>query len=203
MCYNLIYFFGNKMRQKTFYTNISGGKFKGKKLLLPSLDTTRSTKAILKSSYFNTIQFDIIDAMFVEVFAGSGSMGLEALSRGAREAVFIEKDKYAFEILKKNCASFENIKYLRVNGDAFIELPKIAARLSENAFFYFDPPFDIRDGMDGIYEKSMELLRGIPKTNVRLAAFEHSSSFKMPNFIGCYELQKTKSFGNSSLSFYL
>jgi 16S rRNA (guanine(966)-N(2))-methyltransferase RsmD len=170
---------------------------------LPSFDTTRSTKAILKSSYFNAIQFDVIDAVFVEVFAGSGSMGLEALSRGAKEAVFIEKDRYAFETLKKNCASFENIKYSHINADAFLELPKIAARLNESAFFYFDPPFDIREGMEGIYEKSMELLKRIPKEKVRLAAFEHLSSFKMPNFIDCYKLQKTKSFGNSSLSFYL
>ncbi|MDR2635888.1 MAG: RsmD family RNA methyltransferase, partial [Campylobacteraceae bacterium] len=52
--------------QKNLNVIITGGRFKGKKLLLPPLETTRSTKAILKSSFFNTIQFDIQNSLFVE-----------------------------------------------------------------------------------------------------------------------------------------
>ena len=54
--------------KKTIYTNIIGGKYRGKKLELASLNTTRSTKSILKESFFNTVQFDIVDSTFFEVF---------------------------------------------------------------------------------------------------------------------------------------
>ncbi|MDR3345992.1 MAG: 16S rRNA (guanine(966)-N(2))-methyltransferase RsmD, partial [Campylobacteraceae bacterium] len=178
------------------------GRFKGKKLLLPSLETTRSTKAILKLSYFNTIQFDIVESVFVEVFAGSGSIGLEALSRGAKEAYFIEKDRLAFEALKKNCDSLKELKSVCIKGDAFVELPKITQWLKDGAFFYFDPPFDIREGMGDIYEKSIALLSSLPRSKVKLAAYEHISSFQMPKTIGDFELSKTKTFGNSAISFY-
>jgi len=80
-----------------FQSAIISGKYKGIKIELPSLDTTRSSKVIVKESYFNTIQFDVIDCILVEVFSGSGSVGLEALSRGAEHVFFMEKDKAAFK----------------------------------------------------------------------------------------------------------
>ena len=74
----------NSEKSKPITKKIISGKFKNKVLKLPSKTTTRSSKAIVLESFFNTIQFDIIDATFVEVFSGSGSIGLEALSRGAK-----------------------------------------------------------------------------------------------------------------------
>jgi 16S rRNA (guanine(966)-N(2))-methyltransferase RsmD len=182
---------------------IIGGRFKGKKLLLPSKETTRSTKAILKLSFFNTVQFDIEDSYFIEAFAGSGSIGLEALSRGAKKVFFIEKDKAAFDILKKNCESLGEAECVCFFDDTFVRLPQIAQSLDKAAFFYFDPPFDTREGMSGIYEKSLELLASLPKSKVKLAAFEHISYFKMPKRAGEFELFKSKTFGNSSTSFYM
>jgi 16S rRNA (guanine(966)-N(2))-methyltransferase RsmD len=192
-----------KLTQKSLHVTILGGKFKGKKLFLPSKDTTRSTKAILKSSFFNTVQFDIIDATFIEAFAGSGSMGLEALSRGAKKAYFIEKDKAAFGTLKRNCENVDALKTICFLDDTFIRLPQIAQSLEKAAFFYFDPPFDIRDGMSDIYEKAIELFASLPKSKVKLAAFEHVSAFEMPNFIKDFKLLKRKTFGNSSISYYM
>ncbi|NOR55630.1 MAG: 16S rRNA (guanine(966)-N(2))-methyltransferase RsmD, partial [Sulfurovum sp.] len=72
-----------KEKIKIFTTTITGGEYKGKKVEIPDIFTTRSSKGILKESLFNTLQFDIMDKNFVEVFSGSGSIGLEALSRGA------------------------------------------------------------------------------------------------------------------------
>ena len=86
-------------------TKIIAGKYKGKILELPSLDVTRSSKARLKESLFNVLQFDIIDKIFIESFAGSGSIGLEAISRGAKRAYFIEKDRNSYQILLKNLVS--------------------------------------------------------------------------------------------------
>jgi len=80
------------MKNNTGLTKkIVAGKFKGKTLKLPSKETTRSSKMIVVESFFNTIQFDVIDSIVVEVFSGSGSIGLEALSRGAKKSYFYGK----------------------------------------------------------------------------------------------------------------
>jgi 16S rRNA (guanine(966)-N(2))-methyltransferase RsmD len=190
------------MKNKEIFSIISAGKYKGKKLKLPSLQSTRSTKSILKESYFNTIQFDIIDEVFIEVFGGSGSMGLEALSRGAKHSYFIEKDKSAYEILKNNCDFIDKQNSTCKRADSFEYLPALVDTLTCKAFFYFDPPFNIREGMDDIYEKVYTLISNIPQNKANLIAIEHMSSYKLPPQIGKYTLQKTKKFGKSSLSYY-
>lgn len=190
-------------KNNTLHVNIIGGKFKGKKLLLPPLDNTRSTKSILKAAYFNVIQFDIIDKIFIEAFGGSGSMGLEALSRGAKKAYFIEKNKAAFDVLTKNCNSLIKAQCEMIFGDVFEELPKVMQKIDEKVYLYFDPPFEFRDGMNEIYQKTFALLSKLDKNKIQLAAFEHMSRFKMPEYICEFKLEKTKVFGNSSISFYI
>ncbi len=190
------------MKNKEIFSVISAGKYKGKKLKLPSLESTRSSKSILKESFFNTIQFDIIDEVFVEVFAGSGSIGLEALSRGAKQAYFIEKDRAAFEILRQNCEMVDANKAIYKKADSFEYFNTLLSNLTCKAYFYFDPPFSIRDGMEEIYEKVYTLIKNIPKEKTKLIAIEHMSRNKLPKNISIYTLQKTKKFGKSSLSYY-
>ena len=190
------------MRKNEIYKSITAGKFKGKKLKLPSLESTRSTKSILKESYFNTVQFDIIDESFVEVFGGSGSMGLEALSRGASHAYFIEKDSKAFAILKKNCDFIDSSNTTCKRADSFEYFSDFLNTSTCRAFFYFDPPFSIRDGMNEIYEKVYHLIEQIPKNRANLITIEHMSSHKLPKNIGIYSLIKTKKFGKSAVTFY-
>jgi len=189
--------------KNNLYTTINGGKYKGKKLLLPSLSTTRSTKSIIKESFFNTVQFEIIGKNFIEVFAGSGSMGLEALSRGAKKIYFIEKDKNAYNILLENIKSLNTKECTAINGDSFTEFLNILNLIEEKSYFYFDPPFHIRDGMDEIYEKTFELIENIPKELVEMIAVEHISSIKMPENISGYKLKKSRKFGKTTISYFL
>ncbi len=191
------------METKPLYSSISAGKYKGKKLLLPSKESTRSTKAILKGSFFDTLQSDIIGKNFIEVFGGSGSMGLEALSRGAKHAYFIEKDFQAFNILRKNCDSIDTASTSCVKGDTFLMLPTLYSTLTCKSIFYFDPPFSIRGGMEDVYSKTMNLIASLPLSIVHLIAIEHMSGLELPLSIGSYSFQKTKKFGNSSLSYYM
>ena len=191
------------MATKPLFTTISAGRYKGKKIMLPSLDSTRSTKAIIKGSLFDTLQYDIVDGVFVEVFGGSGSMGLEALSRGAKQAYFIEKDKAAFSILKSNCNAIDQEHTKPFLGNSFVIFPEILSLLTCKAFFYFDPPFSIRDGMEDIYQKVMDLIASIPYEKAHLIVIEHMSSLMLPDAIGLYTLHKTKKFGNSALSYYM
>ena len=186
-------------------TKIIAGKFKGKLLELPSLDVTRSSKSRLKESFFNVLQFDIIDKVFVEAFAGSGSIGLEAVSRDAKRAYFVELDKASYRILIKNCKSLDASVCQIFQGDTFVQTPEIIKNLknsSDEIILYIDPPFDYRDGMEDIYNKSFEMVRNIENDNVYMIVFEHVTTLNMPKELGKFTLKKSKKFGKSSLSYY-
>ena len=148
-------------RIKVFTTTINAGKHKGKKLEIPAISTTRSSKGILKESLFNTLQFEIIDKNFVEVFGGSGSVGLEALSRGAEDAYFIEYNHNAYKILERNAKAIDSEHTHLFMGNSFEIFPRVyelVKRSGRKTYFYFDPPFSTREGMDSVYDKTLELL---------------------------------------------
>lgn len=185
-------------------TKIIAGKYKGKSIELPSLDTTRSSKAILKESFFNVLQYDVIDTIFIEAFGGSGSIGLEALSRGAKHSYFCEIDKKSYKILERNCKVIDEANSTPILGDTFEVLPRLVHNSFKNdsIIIYIDPPFDFREGMDNIYQKSFELVESFLNENIFLITFEHKSDLMLPEAIGSFKKYKTKKFGNSSLSYY-
>jgi 16S rRNA (guanine966-N2)-methyltransferase len=186
-------------------TKIIAGKYKGKVLELPSLDVTRSSKARLKESLFNVLQFDIIDKIFIESFAGSGSIGLEAISRGAKSAYFVELDRNSYQILLKNCKAVDIEKCQTVQGNTFVQTPLFVdfLRNSKNEIvLYVDPPFDYREGMDDIYKKSFTMIENIDVDNIYMIIVEHVSTLEMPEVLGRFSLNKTKKFGKSALSYY-
>jgi len=186
-------------------TKIIAGAYKGKVLNLPSLDVTRSSKAVLKESVFNVLQFDIIDKIFIESFAGSGSIGLEAISRGAKRAYFIELDKKSYSILVKNCKSINIEKCQTIQGNAFVQTPLILEFLKnskEEVILYVDPPFDFREGMEDIYDKSFRMIENIENSNIFKIIIEHESKLEIPKILGKFSLEKTRKFGKSSLSYF-
>lgn len=188
------------MRENSLKIAINAGKYKGKKISLPSLSSTRSTKSILKNSFFNTLQADIIGVSFIEMFGGSGSMGLEALSRGAKEAYFIEKDFKALKILEKNCINIDKENTNCFQGDAFSEIFKILKFTKKPTILYVDPPFEIED--ENVYEKTIKTLKKIDPNLVDLIVIEHLSKAFLPKTISSFTLYKTKKFGKSSLTYY-
>lgn len=193
------------MKKEIFTTQIIAGKYKGKKLELPSLDVTRSSKSRLKESFFNVLQFDIMDKVFIEAFAGSGSIGLEALSRDAKIAYFIEINKNSYNILRKNCKNLNTLNAQMIFGDTFVEFPKLLTSLknsNEELIIYIDPPFDFRDGMENIYDKSFEMIKNIENENVSLICIEHVTSLEVPETLGLFTMIKSKKFGKSTLSYF-
>ena len=183
---------------------IISGKFRGRILDLPSKTTTRSSKSIVLESFFNTLQFDIVDANFVEVFSGSGSIGLEALSRGAKQIFFMEKDRDALATLRKNIAQTDPSKCEVFGGDSFANIDAVVQKLkkcNEDAYFYIDPPFSIREGMEDIYEKTMSLIASLPQNVVKMIIIEHMSGLEIPQTLGSYEIKKSKKFGNTTLTY--
>ena len=186
-------------------TKIIAGVYKGKVLELPSLDVTRSSKSALKESVFNVLQFDIIDKIFIESFAGSGSIGLEAISRGAKRSYFIELDKNSYSILVRNCKSIDIEKCQTIQGNAFVQTPLILDFMKnskDEIILYVDPPFDYREGMDDIYEKSFHMIENIEADNIFMIIIEHVSKLEIPKTLGKFSLDKTRKFGKSSLSYF-
>ena len=106
---------------------------------LPGEDTTRPTTERVKESIFSTLQFEIAGRSVLDLFAGSGQMGLEALSRGARFAVFVDSSKQACDIVSANARGARLTAQMRIantNAQAFCE------RTSERFDIAFlDPPY--------------------------------------------------------------
>lgn len=186
--------------KNSLFTTISSGKYKGKKLNLPSLSTTRSTKSIVKESVFNSLQNDIYNSVFIELFGGSGLMAATAVSNHAQKAYAIELDRAAFNILKSNFTTLNDEALIAINGDTFELTPKIVSEnIEQNTILYIDPPFDIRDGFDGIYTKIYKMLS---KMDINIAIIEHISAHATPQTIGKLNLYKSRKFGNTTLSYY-
>lgn len=169
---------------------------------------TRPTKAIVRESVFNTIAPFLRGKIFVECFAGYGSMGFEALSRGAEKVIFLEKDVQSFGILQKNIALFGGVlgdlqgKIMAQNVDCFSVLRDL---ISVGDIFYFDPPF----GDNGEFYKMIfalldlvDLRQSAQNLAGKMLIFEHISSFIMPKFIANLPYQKCKKFGKTSISYY-
>ncbi|GAA9722124.1 16S rRNA (guanine(966)-N(2))-methyltransferase RsmD [Helicobacter pylori] len=176
---------------------------------LPNVSSTRPTKAIVRESFFNTLQAEIIGAHFIEVFSGSASMGLEALSRGAKSAVFFEQNKNAYATLLENISLFKNRlkKEMEIQtflDDAFKLLPALGLKNGVLNILYFDPPFET-SGFLGIYEKCFHALEMLLKRSSQknlLAVFEHESTHEMPKNLTTLAIIKQKKFGKTTLTYF-
>lgn len=182
---------------------VIGGKYRGLGLEMRDSPTTRPTKSILKESLFNVLQNEIEHRVFIEGFGGSGSVGIEALSRGAKEAIFVECDSLSLEVLRKNLSKLKGEKAQVVLGDTFVLLPQIIESIADEGILYLDPPFCIRENMQDIYTKCFDMVEKIKNPNIFLVIFEHLSSYQMPENVGNFCIMKVKKFGKSTLSYYV
>ena len=166
---------------------ITGGKYKGRKISAPDESITRPTLSKVRMGVFNTLYSLIGDfegKSFLDMFGGSGLMGLEALSRGFSNVTVFEKNPKAVNVIKKNYSAL-NLTLNLLVGDSLKLIEKIGQRFD---VVYIDPPY-----MSGIYEEVFGLLKG--KAEIIIA--EHSENINT----GSYELIKTKNYGGKQISF--
>ena len=161
------------------------GTAKGKKLATLEGDATRPTSERIKGAIFSSIQFEVENRVVLDLFAGSGQMGLEALSRGADRAVFIDSSREAMEIVKKNskaCGFFEKSHFLVSDFRNYIR--KASGREKFDLVF-IDPPYGLKCCIEAAHllVKSELIIPGailalesgeeeIDLTDKRLAGFE-------------------------------
>ena len=154
--------------------NITGGKYNGQKIIAPDENITRPTLSKIRMSVFNTLysMINFEGASFLDMYAGSGIMGLEALSRGFGETVEIEKNKKIFETIKSNYKKYEKeCTFKLINSDSI----KTCSNMDKIFdVVYIDPPY-----FNQIYEQSLAAVKDIAKiiiiehvTNVDLGGFD-------------------------------
>ncbi|MBM0637475.1 16S rRNA (guanine(966)-N(2))-methyltransferase RsmD [Campylobacter sp. VicNov18] len=191
-----------KAKESKLYVRIESGKHKGKKLLLPNLTTTRSTKSIVKNCVFNVIRQDLKDKIFIEAFGGSALMAAEALSNYALKAYAIELDLQAYKVALKNAKNIDtNLEVIHAN--TFEILPKLLENSKNEIILYLDPPFHIRENFSDIYEKIYKFLNNLNLNTVKFIILEHHFIINTPAKIQNFQKIKEKKFGSTSLSFYI
>lgn len=119
---------------------IIGGKARGTKLYTLEGDNTRPTLDRVKESLFNIIQREIQESIFLDLFSGSGAIGLEAVSRGAKKAILCDKSKDAINIIKKNIEKTHFREQIELYQLPFEKLlnDKIKEKID---IIYIDPPY--------------------------------------------------------------
>ncbi len=134
---------------------VIAGKAKGHSLIAPDGLNTRPITDKIKEALFSSWQMKLDKAHFLDLFAGSGSMGIEAMSRGAEKVVFVEKDCKAIEIIKKNLSSCKfTDRYTIFKDDVFHRIECLKSEGEQFDIIYLDPPFTV----DSIFMPVMETL---------------------------------------------
>lgn len=127
---------------------IIAGKFKGRILSVPKTVMTRPTQGSLRGAVFNICQLEIENATFLDLYAGSGAMGFEALSRGSSHITLVESNKLALIAIKKNILLLDVAQQVSLlNSDATLAIERLKSRPFD--IVYVDPP----------YQKQVELLQ--------------------------------------------
>ena len=120
---------------------ITGGKYRSRKLLTPEVTSTKPTMDRVREGLFNALQFDIKDANVLDLFAGSGSYGLEALSRGASSATFIDNNKEAYRVINENIKSLD----VKEATSSYLIDYEVFLKTTDDKFdiIFVDPPYKL------------------------------------------------------------
>jgi 16S rRNA (guanine(966)-N(2))-methyltransferase RsmD len=177
---------------------IIAGTLRGRTLQGPRGLTIRPTGDRLKQTLFDILGARIPDSIFLDVFAGTGSIGLEAISRGAREVVFIESRAEALRLLCRNlelCGIEDGYRLLR--EDVFTALRRLGREGWVPDTAYFDPPYDWKP-----YRDLLDLLFHPRMTASAIGIIEHRRMSRLPESGERYTRFRTVSQGDKCLSFY-
>ncbi len=170
---------------------VIGGEFRSRRLQsMPGMDV-RPTPDKIREALFNIMALEIEGAVFVDAYAGTGAVGIEALSRGARHVIFIEKDRAAMQLIRDNLASLGAEARARViHGSAALLLGGIEADI-----VFIDPPYpkerEYRAAMEALEEKSP-----------RLVIVQHAARFGLTDDYGPLHRTRMAKYGDNALSFF-
>jgi 16S rRNA (guanine966-N2)-methyltransferase len=178
---------------------VISGRFRGRKLKGPEGLELRPTGDRLKESLFNILKSEIAGAVVLDAFAGTGAIGIEALSRGASEAVFIESSATACRLIRKNLELCRiETGYSILQQDVFTSLRFLGRQRFKANIAFFDPPYDwkpFRDLLETILKNGL-------LAQLSCAVIEHHRKAEIPDFGNGYLRFRIVRQGDHCLSFY-
>lgn len=178
---------------------VISGEFRGRNLEQLEGMEIRPTSDRVKESLFNILGTRLMNCTFLDLFAGTGGIGIEAYSRGAAKVVFIDESAKSIKILKSNLDKLRISDNIEVyNTDYLNAINKLAYDNKKFDIIFIDPPYlkgYERNALAQIAECKMLTDEGI-------IIVEHDLKDKMPENIGDLKLARQKKYGNTMLSFY-
>ncbi len=188
---------------------ISGGESKGRRITPPGRGRSagsakvRPTSDKVREALFSILGERVEGAVFLELFAGTGAVGIEALSRGARRTVFVDNSPGSVRLIRENVESLGYRERAAVVAkDALAFLRKTARELGPYDIVFADPPYHADEG-----PKTMEILGSAELSDVfpegALAAYEHFKKNQAPEIIGRLAKKKDYLYGDTAVSLYV
>ncbi len=179
---------------------IISGTYKGRRLYGPRGMDLRPTSDRLKETLFNILSPIVRGSVALDVFAGTGAIGLEALSRGAREVVFVEEDRQGCTLIRRNLELCGISKGFRlIQRDAFTALRQLSREGFAADILFLDPPYE--------WQPYADLIDTIARLGLARAEapviFEHRRSAGPPEAGPGYRRTRIVRQGDHSLSFYI
>ena len=173
---------------------VVAGKHRSRLLYSPKNSDVRPTTDMVKESIFNIIQNDVIGSKFLDLFAGSGAIGIEAISRGAEKVVFVDNAAESVKIIK------DNLKHTGLEANA------VVCNMANNAFLrstkekfdiaILDPPYNHK-----LIHKSMpQLVEKMSESGIIIC--EHEKETSLPERFGSFAVSKIYRHGRVTLTAY-
>jgi 16S rRNA (guanine966-N2)-methyltransferase len=170
---------------------VIAGEFRSRRLKSLPGDVTRPTPDRLRETLFDILQPRIAGVTFLDAYAGTGAVGIEALSRGAAYAIFLEKNRAAVNLIHENLSSLGvERRGIVVPGPVLLKLAAHPAQI-----VFLDPPYDL----EREYKAALELLAQAPPA---LSVVQHSVRLVLPEEQGALRRTRVVKQGDNALSFY-
>lgn len=175
---------------------VISGKYRGRKLI--SLDTieTRPTLTRIKDSLFNTIQDYVPESEFLDLFAGSGAIGVEAISRGAKHAYFVDNNFDAKKIIEKNLKNVDTQSFDIIIEDCLNALDILSKKGVVCDLVFIDPPYKSElylPCLNAMHSK--KLLK-----NGAIVCMEQLVKNSLQVIPKCYTIMKSKNYGDKNIT---
>lgn len=177
---------------------VIAGAFKGRTLTAPTWDGLRPTSDRLRETLFNVLAPRMAGARVLDLYAGTGALGIEALSRGAAHATFVEHDRRAQDLIAGNlakCGVTEGCAIIRASADRALEQLRRSPSFAPFDIVLLDPPYD---------HPASDALAGVDALVAPdgLVVFEHAKRAPVPDSVGPLTLTRDLVSGDSALAFY-
>ncbi len=170
---------------------VIAGEFRSRRLVAPKGLMTRPTPDRLRESLFSILQPEIADTVFLDAYAGSGTVGIEALSRGASRAIFVENSRNAVEAIHRNLESLG----LSSRAEVFTGKARQVLSRTEADIVFLDPPYENE-------EEYSEAREALAQKTPCLVIVQHAAKFDPGLQWGAMVRKRTIRQGENALTFY-